>query len=139
MNKNFSLIFLGVLLTHLVSISSAKSDSEFADKVFTSGNTGNLFIDEAVDFIKETFGEQTQITAAWIDKSSIPEKDIRFFSVRVYTNLCKSDFLMTYGIFGIDQGPRPRQVVPHMLQSIGAEGDCKKIFPKTVYPKTYGH
>lgn len=128
-----------ILFISFLSTSPVLAQTDFGSGSYKSGNTGNLCIDEAVDFVKEGFGEQTQILSAWLDKSSVPEKDVRFFTVRVYTNLCNDEFMMTFGIFTLDDCKRARDMVPHMLQSASAVGSCKKLLPRTVYPKTYGH
>jgi hypothetical protein len=97
---------------------------------------GNYCQDEAIQWVKDRFGEDTQIRASWIDKAGIQEKAVTGWRVLVWTNKCDGYFTMDYGFRTVSECTRPQHGERHhMMLMVGAVGDCRRLLPRMEHPR----
>jgi hypothetical protein len=96
----------------------------------------NYCLDEAIRWVKHRYGDDTEIRAAWIDKSGIQEKAVTGWRVLVWTNRCDDYFTMDFGFRTVAECTQPQYGErEHMMLMVGAHGDCRRLLPRMEHPR----
>ena len=96
----------------------------------------NYCLDEAIRWVRQRFGDDTEILAAWIDKSGIQEKAVHGWRVLVWTNRCDDYFTMDFGVRTVADCARPQYGErEQMMLMVGAHGDCRRLLPRMDHPR----
>jgi hypothetical protein len=108
--------------------------SAFGAEEPRSASTQDVCHDEAVAWVKRRLGADTQILAAWTDRSGIQHKQVTGWRVLVWTDRCAGYFTMGFGVRAIPEcAPSHGERTP-MMRMAGAVGDCRRLVPRMDFP-----